>query len=433
MTTGSSLSSSEETSERQPPQGPTQPAPRAWIDNTARAVPRISIEFPSAVLARCSRMRPLHVLGALPLFVLGCTDPTDEAGEADATNEGTTTVESGESPGETDTGTTPDTAALQLALDAALVLAPAGVDGITLVVHDADDERVIELFAGDLPTDKRMPVASASKFVSALLLMRLIDAGILDPADTTGEVLGWQGPLAGATLDQLAAFVSGLPGEHLCTLDPLQTLDECVATFDMVDPIGAPGEAFAYGSAHLATAASMAQARSGKAWATLFDEEIKAPLGIDSDEVKYYTLPVGDAGLGENNPLAAGGLVISIDEYMPILATLFHRGLARGEPFVDPAAMERFFRNDYPGASVNEAVVGPYSFGSWLLCGPGVHACDIVSSPGAFGFTPWVYDQGDDVPYYAVLGMRADTGEGAAFSVAVAVELMPLIQDALSP
>ncbi len=349
------------------------------------------------------------------------TDPSDTA-DTDETQ--------GSSGGET--GEPIDTTALQALLDAALEIAPPGVDGITLVVHDANDERVIELFAGDLATDKRMPVASASKYVSALVLMRLIDAGILDPEDTPGDVLGWQGPVAEATLDQLAAFVSGLPGEHLGSLNPVMTLDECVATLDMVEPVGAPGELFAYGSAHLATAASMAQALSGKPWATLFDEEVKAPLGIESEEVKYYTVPFEDSGIGEINPLAAGGLVISIDEYIPILAALFHRGVAGDETIVDPLLMERFFRNDYPDATPDEPGIGPYSFGSWLFCGPGIHMCDVVSSPGAFGFTPWVYDRPGEEPYYAILGMRADDGDGAPFSVGVVIELMPLIQAALT-
>jgi len=354
------------------------------------------------------------------------TTSSTATGSTDTTDSGETEASSG-----SETGEAIDTAALQALLDAALEIAPPGVDGITLVVHNADDERVIELFAGDLATDKRIPVASASKYVSALVLMRLIDAGILDLEDTPGEVLGWQGPVADATLDQLAAFVSGLPGEHLCTLNPVMTLDECVATLDMIEPVGAPGELFAYGSAHLATAASMAQALSGKPWSTLFDEEVKAPHGIDSGEVKYYTVPFEDSGIGEINPLVAGGLVISIDEYMPILATLFHRGMAGEETLVDPLLMERFFRNDYPDATTDEPAIGPYSFGSWLFCGSGVHTCDVVSSPGAFGFTPWVYDQPGEQPYYAILGMRADDGGGAPFSVGVVIELMPLIQEAL--
>lgn len=358
------------------------------------------------------------------------SDAGDEAGDGDGDGS-ETGEEQGDGEVPVDMGDDlPDTSALQMMLDQALLQAPAGVDGITLVVHDESDERVLELTAGDMPTDRRMAVASASKYVSALGMLRLIDAGSVSFDDTPGDVLGWTGPLADATFDQLGAFVSGLPGDHLCTLDPLVTLDECAATLDDVEPIGVPGERFRYGSAHMATMGSMAQQLTGTNWDTLFEEEVKGPLGIDSQEVHYYTIPT-DEGIGTQNPLLAGGLVISIDEYMPILSVLLHRGEFEGEEYVDPGLMERFFRNDYPDALIDEPVVGPYSFGSWLLCGPGVHECGTVSSPGAFGFTPWVVDEPDEPRYYAVLGMRADGGDGAVFSVVLVGELMPLITEYL--
>ena len=55
--------------------------------------------------------------------------------------------------------------------------------------------------------------------------------------------------------------------------------------------------------------------------------------------------------------------------------------------------------------------------------------CAVLSSPGAFGFTPW-FDR--DAGYYAILGMEVDSQAGiVAFAVNLAQELKPLIRSAL--
>jgi hypothetical protein len=54
----------------------------------------------------------------------------------------------------------------------------------------------------------------------------------------------------------------------------------------------------------------------------------------------------------------------------------------------------------------------------------------VISSPGAFGFTPWL-DR--NVGYYAIIAMESgDTDTGVVpFSVRLAQELKPLIAQAL--
>jgi hypothetical protein len=56
--------------------------------------------------------------------------------------------------------------------------------------------------------------------------------------------------------------------------------------------------------------------------------------------------------------------------------------------------------------------------------------CEQLSSPGAFGFTPWL-DR--DVGYYAILGMEvSESNNGVvSFSVSLAQQLKPLIREAL--
>ena len=46
-----------------------------------------------------------------------------------------------------------------------------------------------------------------------------------------------------------------------------------------------------------------------------------------------------------------------------------------------------------------------YGLASWTECAPPAVNCPVISSPGAFGFTPWV-DREDG--YYAIIGMEVD-------------------------
>ena len=71
-----------------------------------------------------------------------------------------------------------------------------------------------------------------------------------------------------------------------------------------------------------------------------------------------------------------------------------------------------------------------YGLGAWLECATPAAGCSVISSPGAFGFTPWL-DR--NTGYYAVIAMEsglADTGLAPA-SVRLAQDLKPLIAQAL--
>jgi hypothetical protein len=66
------------------------------------------------------------------------------------------------------------------------------------------------------------------------------------------------------------------------------------------------------------------------------------------------------------------------------------------------------------------------------MCGTPAAGCAVLSSPGAFGFTPWL-DRA--AGYYAILGMELDRGaveNGVVdFAVRLQQELEPLIREQL--
>ena len=308
----------------------------------------------------------------------------------------------------------------------------AGVGSLGLTIWDGTDARLYERMVGGFTPDTRVAIASASKMVSGLVLFDAVRRGELTLDSTTGGVLQWTGANAAITLRQLMSFTSGLEREDLCTRRPLVTLEECVATIRDAPVVAAPGAQFDYGSTHLQVAARMAEVASAKSWAQLFDDTLRTPLGLDAG-VAYFTAP--QQSLGTTNPLIAGGLRASMNEYANFLALVFHRGAYRGLTIGTPALYDEQAREVSPAPTIDyspvQAIGLPYHYGltAWLMCGTPATGCEDLSSPGAFGFTPWL-DRA--AGYYAILGMELDSASvdtGVVdFAVKLQQELEPLIR-----
>jgi D-alanyl-D-alanine-carboxypeptidase/D-alanyl-D-alanine-endopeptidase len=309
-----------------------------------------------------------------------------------------------------------------------------GISGMGLAIYDANGVKRFEKMYGTFSPDQRVAIASSSKMVAGLVLMRLIDQGFLSLDSTTGAVLGWTGPQAAITLRQLLSFTSGLEREAPCTLLVGIALADCVAIVSQRPLMAAPGTRFDYGSTHLHVAARMAEVVTGATWATLFDTQLKAPLGLISPDLAWYTAP--RQASGTTNPLVAGGIRATMNEYAKFLALDFNRGVYQGNRLVPDILFTSQSTEPYPNAVIgNSPFVSAgfnfhYGLAAWLECPPPATNCAVLSSPGAFGFTPW-FDR--EAGYYAILGMEATESQSGivAFAVNLAQELKPLIRSAL--
>ena len=307
--------------------------------------------------------------------------------------------------------------------------APVAIEGMGLAIYGRDGAALFENMYGDFAPDRRVAVASASKLVTSLVLLRLVEQGFLSLQDTTGTVLGWTGPQAQITLEQLLSFTSGLPPSFGCIDSADLTLNACVQQISTLAPIAPPGEQFDYGSTHLHVAAGMAEVITGSPWNEVFRLQLGQPLGL-AEAVRYYSFPRQRIGL--DNPRAAGGLVASMDEYATILGLVLNDGRHNDTPLLSPALVDRIFvapfadvvMGQMPDLAIN--LEFGYGLGAWLECDRPVEGCDVISSPGLFGFTPWV-DRAND--YMAILGMEAGgIAAGATeFSLTLAQDLQPLI------
>ena len=77
---------------------------------------------------------------------------------------------------------------------ASAAFAAQGISGMGLAVYDAQGVKRFEKMYGAFAPEQRIAIASASKMVAGLTILRLVDQGFLTLDSTTGSVLGWTGP-----------------------------------------------------------------------------------------------------------------------------------------------------------------------------------------------------------------------------------------------
>jgi D-alanyl-D-alanine-carboxypeptidase/D-alanyl-D-alanine-endopeptidase len=311
--------------------------------------------------------------------------------------------------------------------------APASVPGMALAIYRPGGERVFLGVYGDFAPDERFAVASASKLVTSLVLLRLVDQQFLEFSSTTGAVLGWSGPQGGITLEQLLSFTSGLAPDADCLRRAGITLADCAAEIGAQPLVAEPGTRFDYGGSHMQVAARMAEVVTGSNWNAIFRTQLADPLDMPAG-VRYHTLP--RQRIGVTNPLAGGGLAATVDEYARLVEIALGPPAGAQNAPIDPGLVAAIFRSPYPEAirGMEPDLAGVlgfgYGLGAWLECDTPGAGCNIASSAGLFGWMPWV-DR--EAGYIGILAMEGSAVPGIAtgFSVPLAERLRPLVLDVL--
>lgn len=234
--------------------------------------------------------------------------------------------------------------------------------------------------------DDPVRVASVSKLVVALGVMRLVEAGKLDLDEDVSRRLGWQlrnpgFPDAPITLRMLLSHTSGLDDAGEAYVIPLgQTLENMVATNPVFDRAHRPGSYFRYANLNFPVIAAVMERATGERFDRLIHGLVMVPLGLDAcfnwtmcsdgkvaravvlhrpdgsaatDDLRGArpACPVFRRGqdcnlagyaLGTNGALFSpqGGFRGSVRDLAAIGQLLLNRGMHRGRPFLKPASID---------------------------------------------------------------------------------------------
>lgn len=306
---------------------------------------------------------------------------------------------------------------------------------MAIVIGDTDGE-IFRYEKGAFKTSDRIRVASATKLITGLAVWSLVEDGVLSPADKPGDVIPFWTNILGdframITLDDLMSFKSGFnkqPRDNSCSGTAGQTLEACVREIYDGDVDTQPGRYFAYGPEHMQIAALMVRELTGQELKDLMREALFDPLGI-SDATAF---PVGP---GENVRYS-GSIRSTTDDYALLLSALLKGEIVSDlDGFLTDRTATALFDYRIPAIEDNN-LDWHYGFGFWKECDLPTYtnSCDempTISSPGAFGFTPWVdFEAG----YWAIIAMDENitaTVRPSQISVTLEQTVQPMIEDAL--
>jgi CubicO group peptidase (beta-lactamase class C family) len=245
---------------------------------------------------------------------------------------------------------------------------------------------------GKFDGDTIVPIASASKWISATVVMRLVEKGKLSLEDPITKYIPSAPPdKAKITLRQLFSFTGGFPFQNVCMNNhSTMTLEKCVDII-LATPLQIPpGTGFIYSGASMMVGGRMAEVAAGKDWNTIFDEEIAKPVGMPNTH--YDAM----------NPRIPGGVRTNMDDYGRLLTMILNNGVANGQQILQEKTLIEMRTDQSGGVPIKQSPnsifgsVDPdmpktrYGIGEWLDRmddkGRGIE----VSSTGAFGYTPWI-------------------------------------------
>jgi uncharacterized protein (TIGR03437 family) len=284
-----------------------------------------------------------------------------------------------------------DFRAVDAAMQSAVSALTPGIS-LTLVL---DGRVVYRKSFGSFEPDRPVPVASATKWYAAAVMLVLVDEGLLrldDPVARLAPV--FQSSKAGITLRQLLSHTSGLVADVPCLYESGATMAGCVAEIAAEPLLFAPGTRFSYGNASMQVAGRLAELVTGKPWRQVFQEKL-APLGLSCTSLDAFGSPA--------NPVVANGATSCEGDYVKFLQMLLAGGIYGGRRMLSAWAVEEMMRDQTHGVPILESIYSDYGnldpglpllrygLGAWReRVNAGSGAAAEVGSQGATGFSPWL-------------------------------------------
>ncbi len=326
-------------------------------------------------------------------------------------------------------------------------VAAKGLNGAGLIIVDRDEGVIFEHHTGEIDRDRISLIASSSKMITAGVLMRLHDEGVLDVDAPIADVVDWGSANPAITPVQLVSNSSGLigltdgltVGPYLCQYAAAGTLQDCAegifttpADDDEVIP---PDTEFRYGGAQWQVAGAVAEIASGKSWAQLIEETYVEPCQLDalaynnhfsqvSSETGPFSYPEAFDGDPTNldptdNPNMEGGAYITTGDYGALLLMHLRGGMCGDHRVLTEESIDRMHRDRIGEAygGDTEADLEGYGLGWWVDRDDPA----FIQDGGAFGALPWIdLDRG----YGAYLVVERTNFDGRDLGAAI----RPLIE-----
>ena len=262
-----------------------------------------------------------------------------------------------------------------------------------VVVVQKDGKNIFLKETEELKLKTPVPVASASKWFSAALIMILVDEGKLKLDDPVAKYIPlFEKYMKGyITIRHCLSHTTGLDTDPVTLMKIIQrskfeSLEKEVENFATKKLIvDNPGQAFAYGGVGINIAGRVAEVVTKKTFDRLIAEKLFRPLGMRT--ASFYN-ESGNA----TNP--SGGASCSAFDYLNFMQMLLNKGMFNGKRILSEGAVQELLTAQFTEAKLRYTPVAAkgagYALGNWVLekdeDGKGI----IFASPGLFGTWPWL-------------------------------------------
>jgi CubicO group peptidase (beta-lactamase class C family) len=310
------------------------------------------------------------------------------------------------------------------------------LNGAGLIIVHRDDGVIYEDHWGEFSKDRVSLIASSSKMITAGVLLRLQDEGLLDIDAPVADAVEWGVGNPEVTPAQLMSNSSGLVGlvpnpaygPYICQYLPFGTIQDCAASIfnnlDDENDVVAPDTEFRYGGAQWQVAGAVAEAVSGKSWAELIDEIYVQPCALESlaynnnlaliasEGFRYPASFNGDPTTlaSTENPNMEAGAYITTGDYGKLLLMHLRGGACGDNQVLTQESLDLMHADrigDVYGGDAYSAGRG-YGMGWWVDRESGR-----ISDEGAYGAVPWL-DLADGYGAYLVIEADSATGNELA-------------------
>ena len=273
-------------------------------------------------------------------------------------------------------------------------------DGLTVEI--ATPQGVVYSHScGGFSNSAYIEIMSAAKWVSATVLLRLVDQGVLSLDEKMSGVLQdrdgnyWSGPMGDITLRHLLSLTSGIFGEDLDLIKRSDlttiTLEEAVyriyAEQDRALTTQEPGSYFFYGDTHYRIAGRYAEIKTGKPWSQIYDEQIRKPLGWSSESI--YSKDGSTA-----NPDPGADLNVTGLEYMDFMIMQLRHGITgKNRLLSKDMILEQWTDQFLPITCLLFSILDAshhFGLGVWISFDASSHEVSQVANIGAYGWAPWI-------------------------------------------
>lgn len=326
-----------------------------------------------------------------------------------------------------------------------------GLSGAGFAVVDAEDGLVFEGYAGDFTPERASLVASMSKQVTAGVLMRLDDEGVLDIDAPISEVVGdaWgagDDSLADRTIAQMLSHSAGMVGlselryaPYFCQFDADQEIEQCGAEMYSTPTddgdVFEPDTRWEYGGGQWQLAGAIAEYASGESWSELVERIYVEPCDLSvgfgytnhwaslaGGSTDYPSAYSGDPSQLEatENPNIEGGVYTTVPDYAALLLMYLRSGACPNGQVLSQTAIDEMHVDRIGAVYSGDARSGDngYGIGWWVDRTTGR-----VFNDGAYGSQAWLDLEGGYGAYLVV-----EDGPGKRFKT----EIEPLLDELLA-